>query len=92
MARTSPIMTVYRRPKMSLKLPAIENETDDAMDQPPTIQVMLIVSPRSVPIWTRMAEGMMKPHDIGQTYERHKDYVAVSLRCYRRGRCGVYLR
>lgn len=46
---------------------------EEATDQPPTIQVMLVTSPSSVPIWTTIAVARMKPQDSGQMYERPRD-------------------
>jgi hypothetical protein len=54
---------------MSLRLPAIENETDEAIDHPPTIQVILVRSPSAVPIWTMTDVTVAKPIATGATKE-----------------------
>ena len=66
-ARTSPLTMVHRLPKISGRGSAIEKLTEDAMDQPPTIQLMFSVSPRSVLTGTRIPVIRTKPHEIGQT-------------------------
>lgn len=72
-ARTSPETMVHRLPKISDKDPAREKLTEEAMDQPPTIQEMFSVSPRSVPTGTRIPVMRTKPQEIGHTYENDKD-------------------
>jgi len=67
MASTSPVITVHLRPNISLRLPAKEKDTDEAIDHPPRIHVTFSVSPKSVPIGTRIPETRMKPSAIGQT-------------------------
>jgi len=67
MASTSPVMTVHLRPNMSLRLPASEKETDEAIDHPPRIHVTFSVSPKSVPIGTKIPETRINPSAIGQT-------------------------
>lgn len=52
---------------MSLREPAIEKETEDAIDHPPGIQAMFEVSPSSVPIWKRIAVGRRNPPETGPT-------------------------
>jgi len=78
-ARTSPVMTVYLRPKMSLRLPASEKETEEAIDQPPSIHVTSAVSPKSFPMGTRMPETRMKPSAIGQTYDSVSDWTCQRI-------------
>lgn len=79
-ASTSPLTIVHLRPKMSEADPPRLNDTEDAMDQPPTIQVMFAVSPsRSVAIGTRILVTKTKPQEIGQTYERDNDCVVVNM-------------
>ena len=64
-ANISPETIVQRRPKTSLRLPAKEKETDEAIDQPPTIHEMFTVSPKSVPIGSSMPDGKRNPHEMG---------------------------
>lgn len=67
MLKSWPETMVQRRPNTSLRFPAMENDTEDAIDQPPTNQVILLsVSPSSVPTRTRIPVTRAKPHDIGQ--------------------------
>ena len=66
-------MITYRRPKISLSRPARPKETDDAIDQPDTIQPMSVVSPRSVPIWTRIEVAMRNPLEMGATGDMPKN-------------------
>lgn len=61
---------------MSDSDPAMEKLTEEAIDQPPTIQEMLSTSPRSVPTGTRIPVMRTKPHEIGQTYEKERDWIA----------------
>lgn len=83
MARTSPETMVHLLPKISEAEPAIQKLTEDAMDQPPTIQVMFAVSPsRSVAMGTRILVTSTKPQEIGQTYDSDNDY-AGSIFCFK---------
>lgn len=67
MLKSWPVTMVHLLPKTSLRLPAMEKDTEDAIDQPPTSQVILFsVSPSSVPTRTRIPVTRANPHDIGQ--------------------------
>jgi hypothetical protein len=78
-ASTSPETIVHLLPKMSEAEPAMQKLTEDAMDQPPTIQVIFAVSPsRSVAMGTRILVTKTKPQEIGQTYDSDNDYLRVS--------------
>lgn len=65
---------VHRLPNTSDNPPAIENETEEAMAHPPTSQVILVGSPRSVPIGIRIPVAKQKPQEIGLMYESASDY------------------
>lgn len=82
--RNSPDTIVQRLPNMSDRDPATEKLIDEAMDQPPTIQEMLAVSPSSIPIGTRMPVTRTKPQEMGQTYENDKDFHGELELIYRR--------
>jgi hypothetical protein len=68
-----PIIMAQRRPKMSLSLPAMEKDTEEAIDQPPMIQVTLETSPRSVAMLTMMPDTTTKPGPKGATNDSIKN-------------------
>ena len=59
---------------MSLRLPAMEKETDEATDQPPGIQPILVVSPSAVPMGTRIPTARTKPQLRGATKDGPRNY------------------
>lgn len=73
MQNTWPETIVHRLPNTSDNPPAIENETDEAIAQPPTSQVILVASPRSVPIGTSIPVAKANPQEIGLMYESASD-------------------
>jgi hypothetical protein len=59
---------------MSLRLPAKEKDTDDAIDHPPAIQVILVTSSSAVPIWTMTAVTRVQPIPTGAIKEVPRNY------------------
>ena len=59
----------FRRPNMSLREPAREKETEDAIDHPDTTQPRSSKSPRSVAMGKRMEVATINPQDTGATMD-----------------------
>ena len=82
--RAWPEIRTHLRPKMSLRPPAMANETAEATDQPPGIHKISSVSPRVWPICCRIPDGRRRPALIAGTKEIPMNlYVGlVNIRWY----------
>jgi hypothetical protein len=78
-AKACPLRVTYLRPKMSLSEPAMEKETDDAIDHPPGIQAMFETSPNSVPIWKRIAVMRRNPPETGPTKANPRNCIRIAM-------------
>ena len=65
----SPVSITFRRPKMSLRDPAREKETEDAIDHPDTTQPRFAKSPKAVPMGKRIDVVTIKPQETGATID-----------------------
>jgi hypothetical protein len=74
-----PARSTWRLPKMSLKEPASENDTEDAIDHPETTQPRLVVFPRSVPMSVKMDVATIKPQPNGATVDIPMNWPNISL-------------
>ena len=64
---------------MSLKDPAMEKVTEEAMDHAVTTQPRSAVSPKAFPMSTRMAVATRKPQAIGATTESPRNWLKSLL-------------